>query len=169
METTCLCCGITYDINDYQRNSKLLHIVKNKQVCISCAYWYGLAEHQPENMFIINHECFMFEKGKKHPGIYVLRGLEVFRSLNVRNIGRVPDYFHDILPDNARYIDMETYRIIKRAHGQECQSKGCWDRYHCFWYPLPEPYEPWNVVPPKHRVGGEYCPIFINKFNLKFL
>lgn len=164
METTCLCCGMPYDIIDYQRTNALLPVVKDKQVCISCAYWVDLAERQPDNMFVIGHECFMYEKGSKHNAVYVLKNkTEVFYSRNIRNIGKVPEYLQHILPDNAQYIDVESYRIINRIQGYVCKSKGCWDRYHCFWYPLPEPYEPWNVVPPKHKIGGECCPIFINK------
>lgn len=48
----------------------------------------------------------------------------------------------------------------------KCHMKGCFDRKWCVRYEPLTPADDWNTIPPGHIVGSEYCPYFIDKFNV---
>lgn len=68
----------------------------------------------------------------------------------------------DDMPDNAEFIDRETYMGTKRV--VPCNFKGCFDRYHCKFYDMANEVDgPWNEIPANWKVGDEKCESFIPK------
>lgn len=56
-----------------------------------------------------------------------------------------------------------TYNIAKsvnarRNGNQDCDRKGCFDRYDCIWYNTAAEKKPWNRIPKNHVPGEERCP-----------
>lgn len=46
----------------------------------------------------------------------------------------------------------------RRSRNQDCDRKGCFDRYDCIWYNVEKETEPWNKIPKNHVPGEERCP-----------
>lgn len=171
MKKTCLCCGKPYNIKDYVKTCELLPLMQKNQLCFSCAFWTNLAENPKDNQQIIDGKCYQFEEWDRFNSTYVEPTRYVLivskriaiKSNHMKYVGKVPDFFEKKLPNTAKLIDKSTYHAIQKNQGYNCQAKGCWDRYHCLWYNMPEPDGPWNKVPARHRIGDEFCPIFIQK------
>lgn len=90
---------------------------------------------------------------------------ELVTSISPVFKAKVSPAFTELLPDQYRFISADTFFKIKEYCAPDCKSKGCFDRYHCYWYnvKLMEKYGPWNKIPKNYIVGSEMCESFINK------
>lgn len=173
---TCSLCGVPVDLEDYNKKAQMTQAMKQDMVCFSCAYWSKQLNESNDLHQIIDGKLWIFnpwtsqEDKPAYPGhrgepFYImLNNKDVMRSNNVQLLGDVPAYFKQSNPDTAQFITGKAYKIIKNHPFFKCQSKGCWDRYHCYWYDESNEINgPWNVIPQKHKIGDECCEIFLNK------
>lgn len=173
----CAKCGQTVDLRDFNVENRYYPIMAQNQVCYECAYWMHLKDHPIPNSQIIDHVYYsctpVSSRGelgrlslydpKRH---YILTNdNEIQCVLLSCYYGIIPERFHNLLPDTAKYIARPTFTKIKKKAGYKCRRIGCYDRYHCFWYNPEEvePNGPWNEIPKWHQPGWEECPLFINK------
>ena len=174
----CKQCGAPVDLRDYRRRQIMLQKMYDRQTCYDCTYWNEKIESPEPNRQIIDGEYILFEPWVKLKEIDILLGREpksyyaqcndgtVIRSNNIVRLGMVPEKFRKFLPDTARFITKNAYYRIDAHPYFVCKSKGCWDRYHCFWYDMSlEKDGPWNVIPEDHVMGGECCESFLDKDN----
>lgn len=172
----CSYCGKEYCIGLYNRKSDLRQKMREEGLCFDCAYWKDYIEHPSEDTAIVNGALYIFKpitkrllkRDRKLKGMIFARNMTtgaIVGCREYRKITVVPERFRSALPDQFRTISEETYRQIDERPIPECLSKGCWDRYHCFWYNAKkaEPNKPWNEIPHYHKPGGEHCESFINK------
>lgn len=98
--------------------------------------------------------------------IYIMKADgTVKRSNDVWHQGEIPEMFRHLFPNTAKFISCQLFRRLNNRSWFQCQRKGCYDRYHCYWYhpELTEPDgEPWNIIPDNWIIGGEMCPNFVN-------
>ena len=169
----CKCCGVHIDIRDYRR-APLKEMMLQEKLCYSCAYWVDIINNPPLHSQIINGRFLTFNPWETEISVFDADGKESFyimqtdgdvrRSNNVWFQGEVPERFRNLLPDTARYISKDLYYKVKKHPFFKCQSKGCWDRYHCYWYDTSlEANGPWNLIPASHQIGDECCESFLNK------
>lgn len=165
---TCLCCGDYVDCGDYNPMSPIPKIMEAAHLCFSCAFWTDKANNPLPGQQIIDGKCYAFKpwgrKSKQRSCYLRLSDGTAIRSNSFVDYGTVPKRFMSILPDTAKFITKQAYHRISAHPYFKCKSKGCWDRYHCFWYDMTlEGNKPWNVIPKNHRVGDECCESFLNK------
>lgn len=170
----CSCCGDMYDIGEYQSQSDVVKLMRERVLCFRCSLWTIRAEHPAPCREIIDGKHYVF-----HPYqlsiqcnsgrvFYILRpDGSVMRSNYVWFQGVVPDIFKDLFPDTARMISKKVYNQLHN-NPFKCQSKGCWDRYSCLRYDLSieQNSGPWNHIPKSYKIGDEQCESFINKNKL---
>lgn len=171
----CHLCGSEIGLSEYNQKEKLVQKMKNEHICFKCAFWKDKAEHPAPGREIINGTHYMFNKwnsddhgfrgcgGSSH---YILRtDGTVVRSNNVWIQGDIPNHFLDLLPDTAKFITREAYNKLKDNVSFKCERKGCFDRYHCYFYHADEMEKngAWNKVPLNHVVGSEECELFLDK------
>lgn len=165
---TCLHCGAHVDCGDYNPMSPILKIMAAKHFCFSCALWTDRINNPSPHQQIIDGAYYIFKpldnnSRQKTRHIRLNNGLAIC-SNNIVFYGQVPDLFLSAFPNTARFITAKAYRKIRHHPYFKCKSKGCWDRYHCFWYDMTlEARGPWNVIPSSHKIGGECCESFLNK------
>lgn len=171
---TCSCCGTPFELDGFYPSNKLTKKMKAENICFSCAFWKDKIDDPPVNREIIDGQYYIFNPWGKARNIqgygscamYIVKNDgDIKRSNNVYYQGQVPDCFKDLLPNTAKFITKMAYINIKKRLGFKCQAKGCWDRYHCFWYntEIEKENGPWNTIPASHRPGEEQCESFINK------
>jgi hypothetical protein len=179
---TCIKCGSTVNLDDYNKKSPKVQAMKQNVMCFSCTYWSDQLSSNNSLHHIINGQLWVFNPwiyydehpvfpeyvGHKGEAFYImLNNKDVIRSNNVSLLGDIPHYFRQSNPDTARFITSKAYKIIKNHPFFKCQSKGCWDRYHCYWYDeRNEVNGPWNIIPKSHVIGEECCEIFLEKTNV---
>lgn len=170
----CHLCSSPIDLGNYDLKLPLPKKMKDEQLCFTCAFWKDKIDNPLENRQIINGEHYVFNPWIENKQAFMGHGGKEFyimladnsviRSNNVWLQGEIPEMFRLQLPDTAKFITKHAYNKIRHRPYFKCQSKGCWDRYHCFWYDEGVEIDgPWNVIPEKHKVGDEYCEIFLNK------
>lgn len=172
---TCSCCGNVQELSDFDMKFPIPQKMKAEQLCFSCAFWKDKIEHPPEHRQIINGVHYTVHPWSEvrlgfmgHSGsVFYIRETNgsIHKSNNVWCQGDIPGRFKKDLQDTAAFITKDAFAKIKRHDGGLCQAKGCWDRYHCYWYnlELESNQQPYNVIPKSHVVGGEECESFINK------
>lgn len=172
----CLICGKKIDFWLCPKRT-LAKAMKSKTLCFECAYWTDYIEHPSPGTVIISGGVYEFtpiftkidwRQLKKKDMVYAIE-IKTGKAVSGYKpffIGSVPDNFKEKLPDQFKFISKETYLRIVNHQGGPCMAKGCWDRYHCYWYDakLAEPKKPWNKIPKDYQIGNELCPSFINKF-----
>lgn len=151
-----------------------------ERVCFDCAYWNNWLHYPEPNTIIVSGNLYHLDKPLEKPSKIRLSQLKHCKYMLVVNThdvyvctgltlrGRIPNAWKNILPNQYVFITRDEYYLISNYEATHCSSKGCFDRYHCFWYnaQLTEPFGPWNVIPSDYRVGSEMCPSFINKHKL---
>ena len=171
----CSFCGHPIDIDNYDLNLHLPQKMLAERLCYQCAFWKDKAEHPDPNREIINGHHYIFHPYKETKSYF--QGMNgrticimktdgtVKCSNDVWHQGEIPERFRCLLPDTAKIIAWHLYRRLSSRTWLKCQRKGCYDRYHCFWYhpELTEPDGPWNIIPDNWVVGGEMCPNYVNK------
>lgn len=176
-QITCSICGSTYSFNLYPSQSSLARIMRTKSLCFDCAFWMDYKDNPQVDTQIISGKLYrvLFKKdilykkqSRKRKGIILARDLrtgDLVYSFDYQYIADVPERFKNIFPDQFRFISESTYYLLYTRANKECLAKGCWDRYHCYWYnkDKAEPNNPWNTIPHYHKVGDEGCESFINK------
>ena len=171
----CTYCGSPVDLRDYKLSS-LQSLMIERKLCFTCAYWMSKADDMPEHCHVIDGQLIAFNPWKSlgereilpargyKPFYIMLNDGDVKRSNNISVQGAVPQYLRHLFPDTARYINKDIYYKVKRHPFFKCQSKGCWDRYHCYWYDMElEKNGPWNEIPKSHKMGDECCESFLDK------
>lgn len=173
----CTVCGAPVDLSDYMRNNQLQQIMKKEHICYFCAYWKNRIENPTPYQQIIEGKCWEFNPWEEDKSFLVQHNKisryimcndgTSMRSNNAIYQGDVPSQFKTLLPDTARWITKAAYYRIKMHPFFECKSKGCWDRYHCYWYdPASEIDGPWNEIPEEYQIGDEGCESFLHKSNV---
>lgn len=170
----CRYCGSLICLEDYNKKLPLPQVMKSEQLCFSCAYWKNKINNPAPNHQIINGKYWIFEPWSDKPLLFAGHGGKTFyiilndggvlRSNNIWCQGEIPQRFREALPDTAKFITRTAYYKVKNQPCFQCQAKGCWDRYHCFWYNISQEIgEPWNIIPNDHKIGEECCEIFLDK------
>ncbi len=174
-DQVCHLCGAPIELESYDIKAKLVRKMKHEHICFSCAFWTDKIENPSKGREIINGFHYIFSpwnSGEKR-----FRGLNgspyyalhndgtAIRSNNVWVQGRIPDRFRELLPDTAKLITRNAYTKLKDNVLFKCERKGCFDRYHCFFYHADEIEKngAWNTVPANHVVGSEECELFLDK------
>ena len=172
----CSICGNPIDFGEYSIREKIPQIMFQKNLCWECAYWEDKVDNPDPQMEIIDGCYYIFQPWvymwtpdpfrQDNRQYYAVRNDKTLvRTNNAITVGRIPERFREKLPNTARLVKRKTWNLLKKNGGTKCSNKGCWDRYHCFFYDLDTEKEngPWNIVPNNHKVGSEKCPIFVNK------
>lgn len=172
----CSECGREFDMNLYGASKSLSKKMVSEQLCFDCAYWKHFIEHPlPSTLIISGTLCTATIKfGSIHGNLLRQRNVTPIRNIATGEIGVCIDYrkiaviparFHSFIPDQYRFITLDTYKRIKSWKGTTCRAKGCWDRYRCHWYnkETVECNKPWNKLPPGYYPGIEKCESFIDK------
>lgn len=168
---TCEVCGKEFAQAVYKK------VRFKDNICPDCDYWRQLAsEGFKDSMFCVRGALYKtVDNGisimpDKYSYLYVMAKRSAIRVGSLTRIGTVPDRWRNVFFDNAVFIDHHTYSVIHaRQQRGECDRIGCYDRYHCLWYTVEihEADGPWNIIPKKHKTGGECCPAFFDRENLK--
>ena len=164
---TCLHCGVHVDCGDYNPTLPIPKIMEAKRLCFTCALWLDRIDNPSPHQQVINGAYYIFrpwdhDSTRKARCIQLNNGL-VARSNDIMLYGQIPELFVSTFPDTARFITPKAYQKIVQHPFFKCKAKGCWDRYHCFWYDMTlEVDGPWNKIPSSHKIGDEYCQSFLN-------
>lgn len=150
--------------------------MRAERLCFDCAYWKDYIENPTPGTAIVSGALYAFIpnrnkidrrniRKKDITFAYDLAQKEAITCIAPVFKGKLTPAFANLLPDQYRFISAETYFRIKEYCAPYCNSKGCLDRYHCFWYhpEISEPNKPWNKIPKNYIVGSEMCESFINK------
>lgn len=171
----CKHCGTQIDLDSFRHNRVLTKQMQAKQLCFDCAYWLDYLSHPLPNTAVIEGKLYSFEliehNAKVHQRrawyqyIVHIKNKSAYAIHNPKMIAVIPNHFQKEFPTEYRFITYDAYRTIHQYMAVSCTAKGCWDRYHCFWYNKEEmePKEPWNKVPKNHVPGDEMCEGFIDK------
>lgn len=171
----CRICHTPINFEDYDQKDKIVQLMKRDNLCFCCAFWKDKIYKPSQEREIINGVHYIFypwiPKKKKSIDIrndsyYVLHGDgSVRKSNNVTIQGKIPDRFKSRLKDTARFITKYAYNKLKDNVQFSCNKKGCFDRYHCYFYntDIMERYGAWNKIPSNHVVGSEGCELFLDK------
>ncbi len=174
---TCSHCGDLVNLEDFKAlNTPMVSLMRKSRLCFGCAYWMTWIAENRLSAIIVDggiweplEPLFMptikqaIGKSIKLLMEYSTRRIYGCNSIALRS--KVPDKFVNELPDQYTFITFEQYRRIYNYDAEMCLSKGCFDRYQCFWYnaKIAEPNEPWNKIPKNYKIGSECCPSFVNK------
>ena len=172
----CSNCGKTVTSINFNSEAPLARLMRVESLCFDCAFWKDYITNPQPDTTIISGKLYAFHPIEQKPnrsqmkrkGIVFARNMQtgaIVSCTDYRYIANIPDTFKPQLPDHYRFISAETYSLIAERAIPECLAKGCWDRYHCFWYNTTkaEPHKPWNQIPHYHKPGDEQCESFINK------
>lgn len=171
----CVYCGAPINIKDFDKKSPVPQIMARERLCFTCAFWKEKIENPHPDREIVNGFHYVinpwlysrgFFQGFGGKSMYLLRNNgTVTRSNNVWCQGEIPERFRSQLPNTARFITRRAYDKIKNNIYFTCNKKGCWDRYHCYFYD-PEQEKAngaWNTIPDNYVVGSEGCELFLDK------
>jgi hypothetical protein len=170
----CRYCGSPVDLENYNQKLPLPQVMKKEQLCFACAFWKNLIDNPVPYRQIINGTHWTFNPWSDKPMMFAGHGGRAFyimlndgnvlRSNNAWFQGEIPEHFRSQLPDTAKFISRTAYYKIKDQPMFQCQSKGCWDRYHCYWYDKTVEVDgAWNKIPSNHKIGDECCELFLDK------
>ncbi len=175
-EQVCHLCGSPIELESYDQKSRLTKKMKHERLCFNCAFWTDKFENPPKGREIINGSHYILHpwnndrfgrfNGFGTGGFYILHNDgTVLRSNDVWFQGNIPERFKDKFPNTARAITRSAYTKLKDNVLFKCDRKGCFDRYHCFFYHADEIEKngAWNEVPANHVIGGEECELFLDK------
>jgi len=150
--------------------------MRAERLCFDCAYWKDYIDNPTPGTAIVSGALYVFEPSKKAVDRRCLhtKGITFAIDMCTRDIvycispvfkAKVSPAFAHLLSDQYRFISADTYFKIKEYCASDCKSKGCFDRYHCYWYNVEEMerYGAWNKLPKGYVIGGEMCESFINK------
>lgn len=172
---TCEFCGNPIDFSLYGPHKILGQTMHKKVLCFDCAYWLSRIERITGNDILIDGGLYHVSQILQPQGSNQCRrrDLDFIMNQNDRSIyavtekrflAMVPDRFLCHFTEMYRFITMDTYTHLNKCAGLSCTSKGCWDRYHCFFYNKEiEGNRPWNKISKNHKPGGEMCESFLNK------
>lgn len=172
LEFDCANCGKHTDLEKYQDSRDgIVMLMRQHQICYSCAFWMNFKDHLG-NYEVVGGKAYDFGDQvfvvKAHHLAIKLRYIWHFdrtveKLENCRCIGTVPG--HIGIQDTGRFISKQMYKKLSKTKDHLCRAKGCYDRYHCYWYnaEVMEKDGAWNVIPKTHKIGDERCEGFINK------
>lgn len=173
---SCKICGRLVEPDIFLLRTQLLGPMLRFHECYNCAFWRQLAANAPQNSVVINGELVTTEFSLTQPflpllrkRIYLLyRDGQTAEINSIFTYGKIPDAFLSCFKTEAAIVPRDIYIRAKNNQGHKCLMKGCYDRYHCFFYNADEVETagPWNNIPKNYQVGWEQCPIFINKTEL---
>ena len=134
--------------------------------CFECSFWLNVARNPKPHFQVINGQYFSFppivKKGCKVRHILTTEG-DVIDSTELFNYGLIPERFKHLFRTTAHFLPYQVWRRIKANQGFQCKRLGCWDRLQCMWFN--EEKKDWNEIPKDYQIGGEECPLFVNKLN----
>lgn len=170
----CGICGREVDLVLYDLDAETPRVMRDRHLCFDCAFWSMIAENRPLNSIVVDGDLVVPSYIQYDPFAPIIKDRKVFilkftgeaiKANSLVNYGTVPEQFLDRLPNEGAYVNYHVYRRALLNHGHNCMKRGCYDRYHCFYYhpEIAEPDGPWNVIPSNHKAGWEECPLFIDK------
>lgn len=164
----CKHCGKLVKVSDFHNDDKWHTQMLGKMLCFECVYWMDIVSNPVPFQQIIDGSCysalpFLSDWEGKVYYIFMKNGT-ILRSRCLVPYGKIPKKFIKKFPNTGTFVPWSTARIIKANQGHKCFRKGCWDRTHCHWYKGPEG---WNKIPKNYVLGGEMCPIFVDKTKFK--
>lgn len=150
--------------------------MREERLCFECAYWINYIANPDPNAIIASHKVIkqiepfryvnMTQARKKDMQFVIdLKTKQIYGCSGLIVRAEIPQAFWDKMPDQYKLISKDTYSRFYKFQAANCRAKGCYDRYHCWWYhpELVEGDTPWNKIPDNYVVGSELCPSFINK------
>ena len=166
----------------FNANSSVYQKMIAESLCYECAYWKNIIENWKDTYYVIDGICYDFQPfhdgneanimlGSNGKNYYALTTeCHAIHSNDVWVKGTVPERFRDILKDSAYHITGDAYNILSNGC-HICKNKGCYDRYHCFFYDYRNEYGigPYNVIPRNWVAGNEHCKSFIDIRKIKGL
>lgn len=169
----CVSCGAGVDLHEYAPGCKYLGLMYHNHECYECSYWRRLITNRPKGSLVIDGELITFSYTRTNPFTAILHRVkhivthnaQAYVANNIVSYGKVPERYKQYLPNEGTYVPRSVYAQIKKNEGLNCRKKGCYDRYHCFFYhpEHTEPSGPWNEIPANYKPGWEGCPMFVNK------
>lgn len=175
----CKHCGKQIDLDTFFTPVQSLTApMRKNQLCFECAFWMDILKDPPQHSAVVDGSMYIFEPVEHQKAVREMsKGVSLILDLTnntalaikiTKTIGVIPQQFRQECPDQYRFITYPAFRAVNRYAGVSCEAKGCWDRYHCFWYnkEKSEPDGPWNKIPTRHQPGDEMCESFINKFTM---
>ena len=177
--SNCSICGNSYTIEAYSMNKEISRIMRDNKICFNCAFCINAIEHKPQHSALINGTLFRCQEftGKNIGCTYNHENFRLVHRLSdgaaviikiIEPIVYLPEPLKDVYHDEYKFISKDIYNKIKEYEAPYCKDKGCFDRYHCYFYhkEQTEKEGAWNQVPQSHIIGDEECVSFINKFNM---
>lgn len=172
----CTRCGRMVDISLFRPGTQHLQAMCRNKECFECSFWRYMSEHLPVNSIVVDGELIVpqfvednpFTAIIKRPRYIVTESGHTIKANNVVSYGMVPEYFAETFPTTAHYVSHKLYRTMSGFEGTKCRKRGCYDRYHCFFYDISieAAHGPWNEIPKDYQPGWEDCPSFINKHTI---
>ena len=132
MQITCPICGRIDDTEEYI-DSPIRKIMEEKKCCFHCAFWYNINEVDKDTYdlsipVVVNHSHWSYplsnpirleqSHGWSYRPIptmhYILFENGMIAETNqLWHQGTVPEYFYDLIPNNAVFIDLAEFNQIR--------------------------------------------------------
>lgn len=173
---TCKKCGkkfFYYNISEYSRVCKTM---VREHLCWECAWWDDFIKSPPENLEIIDNQCYrvypyvdkkdiapnMWLGGDRKPHYILKKTGECIVSNDIWWIATVPVKYQSILKPTGWWVTKRYYTSLQRSNRQ-CYARACMDRYHCYRYKYQIEFdeEPLNFPPFDWVPGSEHCPAYL--------
>lgn len=153
-----------------------------KGICNNCALWDLIISMQ-SSIYLERRYNHIYIKSKNKGSVLKLLkagidmyGYSLFTSRNslgepplwaIPQLKRHPNTYRVFSKNNIMPSFVYKPKVVKRLNTTaKCHMKGCFDRKWCAKYEPTTPNDDWNVIPKNFERGTEYCPYFIDKFNV---
>lgn len=180
----CRKCGTIFDLRHFKtRGSRIKQTMQEMSLCYDCAFWllfFQERKYKKKDYEIVDGHVYVVNNVEAGDDIVYIIKEKYFLHIDDHTVAAYNDVSYiGVLPDNLRRLHKDTaYFITKRIYNKvsalgntySCPAKGCYDRYHCFFY-HPEEHEKngsFNKIPEDWHVGSEHCPNFANKNDIQF-
>lgn len=138
----CPICGMEDDPEDYIE-SPIKEIMKEKGCCFRCAFWFDIANGDPDledpsQPVVVNHTHwsyrinhpiqFMESHGWSMMPIPTMHYILFFNGDVVTtnclwHQGDIPEYFQEMIPDNAKFLTREQFDMINHHVSNQGKSQ----------------------------------------------
>ena len=132
MQNKCPICGRIDDPEEYI-DSRIKEIMENKKCCFHCAFWYHIAEYDPDEEntsipVVVNHTHWSYPSQEPlhfpESHGWSLRPIHIMHYILFENgivaetnqlwyQGDIPEHFRNMIPNNAVFIDRAEFDQIQ--------------------------------------------------------
>lgn len=173
----CSCCDTKILFHGYDAQNRIIRMMEQRKLCYECAFWQDMIDYPPKYLEIIGNQCLRVHPvadktdktlilgGRGKMRYFIRPDQSLFQSNDIWVIGTIPKRFKGNFKSTATEITLKAYRQLNRTN-KKCYARACFDRYNCFRYNQEQENDkigPYNLVPPKWKVGDEHCGFFINR------